>query len=272
MTPERILETRLVAAAPPPPVGHRFTAGTVIAKTMTAWWRHVLTFTALSFVVYAPLAVAFGVFGLAVWSRLPGTQLSRLFAALGGAWILTIVLAVIQAGAVTYGTIRHLSGERATVGEMLRAGIRRGLPIVGVGLLLWIGTALGFLLLVVPGVLLAVAGSVAIPAAVIERPGVIGAIRRSFELTRGRRWPLFAAGLAVLGVVWVLAAAVQVGATVVSAAVLPPQRAAVGMMVGSQLGNALFSALPLVGISVAYHELRAEKEGVDPAALAKVFE
>jgi hypothetical protein len=69
-----------------------------------------------------------------------------------------------------------------------------------------------------------------------------------------------------------LAAAVQVGATVLSALVLPPQKAAVGVLVASQLGNVFFSALPLIGVAVAYHELRAEKEGVDTTALARVFE
>jgi hypothetical protein len=190
----------------------------------------------------------------------------------GVAWALTVVLGVIQAGAITYGTVRHLAGERARLGEMLRVGVRRGLPIVGVGLVLWLGFLLGLVLLVVPAFVLATASCVALPAAVVERPGVLGAIRRSFELTRGRRWALFAAGLVVTIIVWGLAAVVQVAATVLAAAVLSPQRAAIGMIVASQLGNVLFSALPLVGISVAYHELRAEKEGVDTAALARVFE
>lgn len=273
MPTEPILQTRLVAAAPPPPAATRFSAGTVIAKTLSAWWRHVLAFTALSFVVYAPISVAFGVFfGAAMASRFQERDIGSLGAALGGVWLVTVILAVIQAGAVTYGTVRHLSGERASVAAMLRVGVRRGLPVVGVGLLAWLGTVLGLFLLVVPGVILGVATCVAIPAAVVERPGVVGAIRRSFALTRGRRWPLFAAGLAILAIVWVLAAVVQVGATVLSTALLPPPKAAVGILVASQLGNVLFSALPLVGIAVAYHELRVEKEGVDTAALARVFE
>ncbi len=270
-----ILETQLVA--PPPhevPLDRRFTVGAVISKTISAWWKHVVAFTVLSAVVYSPFAVTFGVFyGALLWGAAPRPdQMATFGLALGAVWIVTLVLAVIQAGAVTYGTVRHLSGERVRVGAMLRVGLRRGLPVVGVGLVLWLGTVLGVILLVVPGVLLVVASCVAIPAAVVERPGVFGAIRRSFFLTRGRRGLLFAAGFTILLIVWGLAAVVQVGATVVSAVLLSPQRAAVGVVVASQLGNVLFSALPLVGISVAYHELRAEKEGVDTAALARVFE
>jgi hypothetical protein len=272
---EPILETQLVASPPREvQLGYRFTVGGLIGKTITVWWKHVLAFTALSAVVYSPFAVTFGLLYASLLSARPPPQdeFAKYGIAFLGVWGLTILLVVIQAGAVTYGTVRHLSGERARLGDMLRAGLRRGLPVVGVGVVLWIATVLGVILLVVPGVMLMVASSVAIPAAVVEKPGVLGAIRRSFALTRGRRWPLFAAWLAILAIVWGLAAAVQVGAMVLLTLILSPQKAAVAVLVGSQLGNVFFSALPLIGISVAYHELRMEKEGVDTAALAKVFE
>jgi hypothetical protein len=274
-TAEPILETQLVASSPAEvELGVRFTVGGLVGKTITVWWKHVLAFTALSAVVYSPFAVVFGAFYATLLSGRPPDEaaLPIYGLALLGVWGLTILLVVIQAGAVTYGTVRHLSGERARLGAMLAAGIRRGLPVVGVGLVLWVATFVGLVLLVVPGIMLMVAGSVAIPAAVVEKPGVLGAIRRSFRLTRGRRWPLFAAWLAILAIVWVLGAVVQVGGTVLSALLVPPQMRLAAFMAGSQLGNVFFSAIPLIGIAVAYHELRREKEGVDTAALARVFE
>jgi hypothetical protein len=272
-TPEPILETQLVASPPGEvQLGHRFTVGGIIGKTMAVWWRHVLAFTVFSVVVYGPFAAAFALFYRSlVFSRRPPDEIARFGFAFLAVWAVTVVLMVIQAGAVTYGTVRHLSGERARLGDMLRAGFRRGLPVVGVGLLIWIVGFLGLVLLVVPGVMFLLASAVAVPAAVVERPGVLGAFRRSFALTRGRRWPLLAAWLAMGVIVWVAAAVVQVAGMVLSA-LLPAQARMVGMLVGSQLGNVFFSALPLVGIAVAYHELRAEKEGVDVAALARVFE
>jgi hypothetical protein len=155
---------------------------------------------------------------------------------------------------------------------MLRVGLRRGLPVVAVGFLLWLAAFAGFALLVVPGLLWMAAACVAIPAAVVERPGTLGAFRRSFALTRGHRWSLFAAGAAILFIVWALGAVVQVGATALCATVLPPERAVVVTLVATQLGNVLFAALPVVGVAVAYHDVRVAKEGVDTAALARVFE
>ena len=49
----------------------------------------------------------------------------------------------------------------------------------------------GAILLLVPGLILAVMWSVVAPACVVERTGVFGAFSRSQELTRGYRWPIF---------------------------------------------------------------------------------
>jgi hypothetical protein len=271
--PEQILETRL--ASPPPaalPLERRFTVGGVVSRTMRAWWRHAPAFTVMSIVVYAPTVAAlvalFGTFG----GRADEGFVTRGVAAVTGASLASLALGFVQLGAVTYGTVRTLAGERARLGAMLAAGFRRGLPVAATGLLVWLATLGGLLLLVVPGVMIMVATSVALPAAVVERPGVVGAFRRSLELTRGHRWPLLAAGAAIMAILWVLAALTQVAATVAVAALLPREQAMGAYVFASQLGNVLFSALPFVGMAAAYHDLRVAKEGVDTAALARVFE
>ena len=109
------------------------------------------------------------------------------------------------------------------------------------------------------------------PAAVVERPGVTGALQRSFDLTRGCRWLLFATGGVVMVVLWILQLVTQAAFTVASLA-LPRGQGAVATIVGSQIGSALFSVIPAVAIAVCYHDLRLAKEGVDTAELAKVFE
>jgi hypothetical protein len=183
----------------------------------------------------------------------------------------SLVLWVVEVGAVTYGAVRWLNGERAPLARMVGVGFRRGLPVVGTGFLVWLVTIAGFFLLLVPGVLFLVAACVAIPAAVVERPGLVGAIRRSFDLTRGSRWALFAAGL-VIGVLQAVLSAVVQAAFLLFAAVIPPAWAFGATMVASQVGNALFSVLPIVAIAVCYHDLRLAKEGADTAELARVFE
>ncbi len=277
---DAVLDTQLVAptvlAAPgPSPLG----VGAVLARTLRAWWAHALAFSAMSLVAYAPVMAAFGVFTWSVVASLQGgrgappspARLLEQTAILFAGALATTALSVVEMGAVTYGTVRFLNGERARPGQMIAVGLRRGLPVVGTGFVVWIVTVAGTILLVVPGVVFLVAASLAVPAATVERLGVGGALRRSFELTRGSRWTLFAAGLVILVVTWLLSAAVQLGVGALPL-VLGPAKAFTVMVLASQLGSALFSVLPAVAIAVCYHDLRRAKEGVDTAELARVFE
>lgn len=275
-----ILDTQLAGPGPGYQAPDRaFSVGGLFSRTMRIWWRHVVPFTLMSIGAYVPMLAGFALgFGwMAPTSGGPPTPpepeaVWQLIAGAFGGGLLTMVLSIVVMGAITYGTFRSLRGERATLGEMLGIGFRRGLPVVGTGFVVWIMIMLGSLLLLVPGIIVAVATCVAVPAAVVERVGVFSAITRSFEITEGRRWPLFAAGFAILVVVWVLGALAQAGGMAAAGLLLDAERAAIGALVVSLLGNAAFYAIPSVALAVAYHDLRVEKEGVDTAALAKVFE
>jgi hypothetical protein len=282
VTVDPVLQTRLVAPPLPAPASleQRFTVGGVVSKTMSVWWKHLGAFTLMSFVTYVPISLGFAVL---LWQSfmLSGRRSAdaaelRLFASIGiallGGSLLTMVLTAIQTGAITYATVRHLQGARARLGEMLGVAFRRALPVVAVSFLLGLGFFGGTLLLLVPGIMFLVASSVAMPAAVVERPGIFASFSRSYALTRGNRWSLFAAGFVILVIMWVFSLIIQLTATIGVTLALGPERGPIAAVAVSQLGNAFFSAIPLVAISVAYHDLRVAKEGVDTASLAAVFE
>jgi hypothetical protein len=69
--------------------------------------------------------------------------------------------------------------------KVARRGVRV-LPVVAAAqIVVAIGTAVGFVLLIVPGVLLAIRWAVVAQAAAVENAGWLGALRRSGELTAG---------------------------------------------------------------------------------------
>jgi|CXWL01.1.fsa_nt_gi hypothetical protein len=74
----------------------------------------------------------------------------------------------------------------------------RALPFVITFLVLTLFTLLGMLALVVPGVIIAIACTAAIPAAAIERLNPMQAINRSVELTENRRWAILGFTLAMV--------------------------------------------------------------------------
>jgi hypothetical protein len=100
----------------------------------------------------------------------------------------------------------------ATPGQLLRAAT----PVLGslilIALVAGIGIVIGFVLLIVPGLILLTIWSVAAPVVVIERPPGLGALSRSRELVRGNGWPTFGV-IFVLGVaVSIVAGAIEIGA------------------------------------------------------------
>ncbi len=279
------LPTTLVRPSPyevPPavtrPAGTGFTAGEVIGKTLKAWWRNVIPFTVMSLVTVAPMAVWLAelqrtAFAVRVGPPVvDGDRWMRFFGFFVVAWGASMVLYVVALGAMTRGTFGYLRGERVSFGAMLATGFRRGLPVAAVALVALIAIVFGSFLLVFPGIMLACAWVASVPAAVVERLGPFQALSRSAELTRGVRWKVFAAFLALFGVLWGLSMGVQLAAGAFAVLVLPTEHAPMGTLVVSQLGTALFSCIPSVGCAVTYHELRAAREGLDTAQLASVFE
>jgi uncharacterized membrane protein len=80
------------------------------------------------------------------------------------------------------------------------------LPLLGAGFVFLLGLWGGFLIFVVPGLILLTMWSVITPAIVIERTGAIAAFRRSRVLTKGNRWRIFLVILAILALLLVVSA------------------------------------------------------------------
>ena len=68
---------------------------------------------------------------------------------------------------------------------------RSSAPLIGVGILAGIGIAIGFVLLIIPGLFLLTIWAVIVPVIVIERAGVFDSFGRSRELVRGSGWQVF---------------------------------------------------------------------------------
>ena len=142
----------------------------------------------------------------------PVAFLAAVFAGSAGGALLvalaSMVASVWYSGMVAR-TVEDVQDGRvdATLGELF-AGVT---PVLGqlivLGLLAGIGIGIGFLLLIVPGLILLTIWSVAAPVAVIERPGAIASLGRSRELVRGDGWTVFGiivvigAGLIVISLV-----------------------------------------------------------------------
>jgi hypothetical protein len=122
--------------------------------------------------------------------------------------------------------------------------------------------------------------SVAAPVLVVEKRGVFGSLKRSRDLTRGRRW-------AILGL-FVLYTIVSFMLSIVIQAVGLPMGVASGnlftlnnatmsagvvaFVFASSLVNGLQGVIIAAGVASLYYELRASKEGAAPEDTASIFD
>ena len=178
------------------------------------------------------------------------------------AGLVSLVMAAVLQAALVRVAIEDLNGKRPAFGDCIGTAILLLLPTIGIALLTTAGAALALLLLVVPGVILFLRWSVAVPALVQERAGVFGSIARSTELTKGSRWPLF-----WLWIVMIVAAmAIQLALARIMPALDPIAAIALDAVI-----SALVYMLTSIAPAVCYVELRRVKEGTSVEDLAEIF-
>lgn len=101
-----------------------------------------------------------------------------------------LVLGFSWAGGVG-GMLVYARTGRSTLGDCLTTGVSGFLPVLAITVLYWTGFAIGWLFLIVPGVILACMWAVTVPAYLAEDAGILGAFGRSRDLTRGNRLSIF---------------------------------------------------------------------------------
>jgi uncharacterized membrane protein len=199
-------------------------------------------------------------------------SLTSFYALTFASLILGLVINALTQAALTRATVAESEGRKAGFGESIAAGMAVLLPLIILSILLAIGVMIGFMLFVVPGVILYCMWVAAVPALVEERRGVFGSFARSRELTSGAKWKVFGIMLVVLVVYW-LASTVPLLA--ISNMDLTDPEAAFNMPVGFIIANLVVGTLVnlfwgLVQASL-YVELRDWKDGPATARLEEVF-
>lgn len=237
--------------------------GSVYSRSLSIFSRNVVPFATLSAVAALPYLV-FYLNNLE--NTKPGVAANPLqvLETVLLPLVIGFLLRMIAQAIILNGAFQYMRGREISVGESLRVGFSRFLPVVGLVMCEGIGLVFGYMLLIVPGVILQLAWFVALPACVVEGIGPIASLGRSAALTKGSRWKILAVAI-VLGII----------GSVIGAVV-----GAVGGAIGGKTGIAIAQyvvQLFLIGFQailtvVIYHDLRVAKEGVDTETIASVFD
>jgi hypothetical protein len=258
------------SAAQPAPGGGFLSVGNVIKRSFSAYLANFVPFTILALILYAPslLLTSASVSVIPGMSAEVSVGSSAETPAELALLLLSMLLTYVLVGALVFGTVQYLNDRRPGIGEIIGRGFSRIVPVIVIAILFSIAFGIGLALLVIPGVFLLVVWSVVIPASVVERPGIIGAFSRSWNLTKGHRW-------SVLGVLLLLLA-ILVGFNLLVGILMGIAAFAVDsvllVLVLNYVLSAISGALMSVAIAVLYHDLRVAKEGVSTAQIAAVFD
>lgn len=275
--------------------------GDIVDRVFALYRSRPLLYLAASAVPYlvfvlllagVTLALASSFAGLAEFANslaLGGTRDPAIFASAivtFFAFILFVVIAAVvilslQTTALVHAMGARYLGRAVTLGETLRAGLRASPRVIATGLLIFVGivvmwTALALLMVlyqqawfvaiaalggVIATVFILASTLVAPVVATLEGVGPIGAIRRSFSLSKGNRWRILGLQLLLVvinGVISAIVSAVFV-TTIISDAGL---RAAAQQVVNA-VTTIAWAPVEWGTFAILYYDLRVRREAFD---------
>lgn len=189
-------------------------------------------------------------------------------------FMLTIVAGfipyLVAYSAISLGVLAQENNRKISGVSMLLGSVPHIFPIIAVAFVSTILTVLGYLLLVIPGIVVSLALSVASPAVIIEGRDMTGALNRSLALTSGYRWQLFGISIIQGIIAMILSYAVEA----LSGIAFPDASSGfqdVVISIALLLETAVSIALGGVLAAVSFLKLRDIAEGKPSEEIVEVF-
>ncbi|HEV2396366.1 MAG TPA: hypothetical protein VGS27_05475 [Candidatus Sulfotelmatobacter sp.] len=248
------------------------TLGEVLDRTFTLYKRNFWLFAGI--MSFPLLLVFFAQVGIAAFrTTAPGTPgSSAVFVGVFGRFVILMIVSMVMYAIAQAATIFAVSdlylGRTATVRAAFGKVRGRVLRTIGVIFLVGLIVMVGFIALIIPGIILMCKTGVAVPAAMLEDKSAGEAVGRSMDLTKGYAMQMFLIFL----LAWVLA--------VVAAAVFQypfmflaifkaarhqtiPFVLLVLQYLSSFVSSVLVGPVATIAFSLMYYNLRVRKEAFD---------
>jgi len=265
-----------MASTAPAAGGRTLSAGRVFERAFAAVRTNPVVILGLALVVGAlPTLIVTYLFaqmgmGSLEAIRTGAMSMSALYGMVMVSSLISMIISAIVQGAMTRAAIAATEGKQVSFGDSLATGLRVFLPLIGLAIVTSIGIMLGLILLIVPGIILLLMWSVAVPALVVERRGVFGSLSRSSDLTKGAKGTVFGILVVVVIAYWLLSLVFGiVGLSAYNPASIGGLTAF--NVIGSAILGTLFNTAWGTIQPALYVELRQWKEGTGVEALEDVF-
>jgi hypothetical protein len=225
-------------------MNEKIDVGNVLERTFKVYGEQFSLLIPAALVLFIPVAI---IEGLVLSAG--GALASLLAAAIG------VVATFWFQGMVVEAVNDIMDGRRDhTIGSLLQSAIPVIWPLFAVGIVAGIAIAIGFVLIIVPGLYLLTIWAVVAPVIVIERAGVFASLGRSRELVKGNGWQVF--GVIVVLFLIGLILGVVLGAITASVA-----DSLVGRSIAQLISRVLVGPLSGIAAAVLYFQLKGAGSG-----------
>jgi len=242
--------------------------GELLDRTFFLYRSHFGLFVGI-FALPHLVVLAFQCVGLGFQS--PGNQLANIFStflfSMGALLLTVIVSAASQAATVVAVSQVHLDRPASVMDSFARV---KGeiVGVIGLSMLVGLGVGFGLIALIVPGILLALMWSLAVPVKILENKGATDAMSRSSDLTKGDRGRIFVIWLLFIvlsiAVSWLLQWPILLAGGISARGM---QRMAAGWqaasLVATFVSQCLVGPLATIAFSLVYYDERVRKEAFD---------
>jgi hypothetical protein len=241
------------------------TTGTLLDRVFRLYAANFPLMLGITAAAYVPLYAVQLSFQVGGQPALRDTRTIIIQMIVGLLWMsLTLPIAT---GAATYAISERYLGNQVTIGAALSRAFKRLWTLALAQLSVTLRVLIGFVLLIIPGILWMLSYSLVVPVVMIEGGKAEASVKRSRELAKGNRMKVFA----VLFVVSIIQGLAGYGIARLAYMFIDAQSPAGALLVAALGGVAQIALVPLVIIAdiLLYYDFRIRKEGFDLEMLSR---
>ncbi len=230
----------------PSSAGRHLEIGAVLSRIAEIYGQYIGPLVLSAIIVFLPVALIAGL----IAGSAGGALLVLVVSIVATLWYTGVVVRLVQD--VQDGQLD------ASVGQLFSSVTPVLMPLLGLGIVAGIAIGIGFLLFIIPGLILLTIWAVAAPVLVLERAGVFASLGRSRELVRGNGWQVFGV------IVAIFALEIVVGLVISAIGAIGDSTAL--RFIAQLIVNVLLAPVSALAASTIYFALReARGEGAAPA-------
>jgi hypothetical protein len=233
-------------------------------------WKSVITIAA---VIIVPVAAVQTILLSRVPNLEPGEvptpdQMGSLFSVISVVVLVQALTTPLLTGGLSWLAAKFYLGENASVQEAFAVAVSNFFSLLWVGILTFLAALVGFIFLIIPGIIIALRLTFSATALVVEGVKGTKALGRSWRLSKGSMGKIFLTLVVSFILVFLFQAIIGVPIAIIANAV-GDELGFVLTFAGDALASTIITPFAMIVIVLLYFDTRIRNEGFDLTLMAQ---